>query len=46
MILMHDVACSQAAKSGDKAAIRAALDKYFEDLPKDGKTPFGDGKVE
>eukprot|EP00802_Teleaulax_amphioxeia_P029551 Tamp_31697.p1 GENE.Tamp_31697~~Tamp_31697.p1 ORF type:complete len:189 (+),score=41.67 Tamp_31697:31-597(+) len=39
-------AFAKAAKSGDKAATRTALDKYFEDLPKDGKEPFGTGKVE
>ena len=36
---------AQAAKAGDKAATRAAYNKYFEDLPKDGKAPFGDGKI-
>ena len=35
----------EAAKKGDQAGMRAVLDKYFEDLPKDGKEPFGSGKA-
>jgi len=36
----------KAGKSGDTASTRQALDKYFEDLPKDGKAPFGTGLIQ
>jgi len=37
---------TQAGKVGDTVATRRALDKYFEDLPKDGKAPFGTGLIQ
>lgn len=36
-------AFGKVAKGGDEAATAAALQQYFDALPRDGKEPFGNG---
>lgn len=36
-------AAKAISSGGDVAEARAALDKYFSHLPRDGKEPFGSG---